>query len=684
MECNREDAIKAQQMAEHKIVMEDYSAAKKLALKAQRLFPSLSGLPQMLAVVDVHCIASEDLDCLPSKWHQILQTEQNAGEEAVRKQYRRLLLLLHPDKNKFAGAASAFKLVKAAYEAFEKEKLDKPAAQVGDNQPVSKPGCFWTVCPKCRTSAEHMEISEHQYVQCLGCLCPFIAVRNPQTKESCQSKSQHESADSFQKQTKPDSQHDEVKAEKEKMDSDESRQKGKVLSSSSEDFGNKRKRRSRLKTTKMRSRAPRGATQATSVGTSRREGRQKVSVSASDTDLSNGSSFKACPNDFVHPVKAGNLYTDLGADVGDCSHRHHMRKNDLGDIGDSSHQCTYETAKNDSVNIGDCNHEPMHSILKDDLMKRQDSKGRLFEKLRSAIMNECNGLEFQAVEVRQDDTCAADTDIKGGVNDKVLQLKLTVTFLQNTMNSHAQAAASENCMVGGSEIWEEDQESVQCQVPDNDVHNFDKERQAEMFAIGQIWAVYDDDDGLPRFYAHIAEVISVRPFRVRMNWLFPAKTVSEDVQAWVKAGFAYTCGEFIYGKALNRKSLKMFSHIMAHEAGPQPRSVRIYPQKGDVWALYKVWKPRKGVTRTCEPVEVISHYSEELGVEVAGLFKVAGYISIYCRKGMEGVRFIPTAELTRFSHQIPAHFLLGNEVSGLPEDCVDLDMAAITEDKGKL
>lgn len=657
MECNKEDAIKAQQVAEHKIVMHDYLAAKKFILKAQRLFPSLGGLPQMLAVVDIHCIACEASNDLPSKWHQILQVEQNADEEIIRKQYRKLLLLLHPDKNKFAGAASAFKLLKDAYEAFEKEKkLDRPSANTSNSQPASKAVCFWTECPKCKKQSEHTESLENQYVQCPGCLWPFLAVRLPQTKEPCMS--QDESVDSLQRQTKPDSH----EAEK-KRNCDETKEKDKVHSSSSDEIGKKSKRKSRLKQTKTRPPMQRKRAWAASVETSERNRRHKVLSSASDTDLSSGTSFKECQSS---PSVKENMYRcDVGVNIGDCSHHHE-----------------HDTTKNDEVNIGDCSNQDMHNTTNRDTAKTQDAKVRLFEKLKSAIMNEFNGGEFQAVEVRQDDTCeAANNDNNVSANDKVLQLKLAVSFMQAATDLHAQAAASENCMVGGSEIWEENQEKVQCQVPDSDVHNFDKGRQEGMFKAGQIWAVYDDDDGLPRFYAHIVEVISVHPFHVRMNWLFPAKTVSKDVQAWVKDGFAYTCGEFTFGKTLTRKSVGMFSHIMAHEAGQVPRTVRIYPQKGDVWALYKVWKPHKGATRICELVEVISHYNEELGVEVAGLFKVTGYTSIYCRKGMKGACLIPTSELTRFSHQIPAFYLVGNEVSGLPEDCVDLDMAAISVDK---
>ncbi|GFZ21768.1 hypothetical protein Acr_29g0009300 [Actinidia rufa] len=48
-------------------------------------------------------------------WYLILQVEENAGLEVIRKQYHKLALQLHPDKNKHPKAEVAFKLVSEAY-----------------------------------------------------------------------------------------------------------------------------------------------------------------------------------------------------------------------------------------------------------------------------------------------------------------------------------------------------------------------------------------------------------------------------------------------------------------------------------------------------------------------------------------------------------------------------------------
>ena len=98
MECNKEEAIKARTIAEEKLILEDYTGAKRFILKAQRLDPSLSGLQHFMAVLDVQSSAHEVSGNFASNWHKILQVKPYTDEETIRKQYKKLLLLLHPDE----------------------------------------------------------------------------------------------------------------------------------------------------------------------------------------------------------------------------------------------------------------------------------------------------------------------------------------------------------------------------------------------------------------------------------------------------------------------------------------------------------------------------------------------------------------------------------------------------------
>lgn len=48
-------------------------------------------------------------------WYMILRVGEDAGIDTIRKQYHKLALLLHPDKNKHPKAEFAFKLISQAY-----------------------------------------------------------------------------------------------------------------------------------------------------------------------------------------------------------------------------------------------------------------------------------------------------------------------------------------------------------------------------------------------------------------------------------------------------------------------------------------------------------------------------------------------------------------------------------------
>ncbi|CAN6824877.1 unnamed protein product [Brassica oleracea var. botrytis] len=107
MNINRDEALRAKELAEGLMKNSDFIAARKLALKANKMDPTLENITHMTMVCDVHCAATEkELD-----WYGILQVDMNTDDIVIKKQYRRLALLLHPDKNKLPGAESAFKLI---------------------------------------------------------------------------------------------------------------------------------------------------------------------------------------------------------------------------------------------------------------------------------------------------------------------------------------------------------------------------------------------------------------------------------------------------------------------------------------------------------------------------------------------------------------------------------------------
>ncbi|XP_057432934.1 uncharacterized protein LOC130725749 [Lotus japonicus] len=148
MECNKEEVLRAKVIAEKKMESKDFAGARRIALKAQHLYPDLKNITQMLVVCDVHCSAEQKLCGGLIDWYKILQVEATADDATIKKQYRKLALQLHPDKNKFAGAEAAFKLIGEAQtvlldrgkrSSFHRNQMNRNAMQYHQRQKKSWP-----------------------------------------------------------------------------------------------------------------------------------------------------------------------------------------------------------------------------------------------------------------------------------------------------------------------------------------------------------------------------------------------------------------------------------------------------------------------------------------------------------------------------------------------------------------
>ncbi|KAG2727248.1 hypothetical protein I3760_01G149800 [Carya illinoinensis] len=170
------------------------------------------------------------------------------------------------------------------------------------------------------------------------------------------------------------------------------------------------------------------------------------------------------------------------------------------------------------------------------------------------------------------------------------------------------------------------------QYPDPDFNDFDNDRKQECFAIGQIWAVYDNLDGMPRFYARIKKVLSPE-FKLRITWLEPEPDDENEID----------------------------------------------------WALFKNWdikwytEPDQHRKYEYEFVEIMSDYAQGVGISVALLVKVKGFASLFCRMVKEetGTFQVPPAELFRFAHRIPSYKMTGAEGRGVPAGSFELDPASL-------
>ncbi|MCD7464998.1 hypothetical protein HAX54_000350 [Datura stramonium] len=216
-----------------------------------------------------------------------------------------------------------------------------------------------------------------------------------------------------------------------------------------------------------------------------------------------------------------------------------------------------------------------------------------------------------------------------------------------------------------------------------DLYNFDKDRVERSFKKGQVWAVYDDD-GMPRDYALIDDVISVHPFEVRLNWLEFQSNGDEALLHWGKMGFHISCGKFKVSRQALVKSLKKFSHVVDSERAAR-ELYRIYPSKGSVWAVYKENALGAGSRspmedKKCYDIVIsLSSYTDIHGVSIAYLEAVDGFMTIFKRRevGAHAVKLLGKDELRLFSHQIPARKLTDEEASNISKNCWELDHASL-------
>ncbi|MCL7048692.1 hypothetical protein MKW94_012279 [Papaver nudicaule] len=218
---------------------------------------------------------------------------------------------------------------------------------------------------------------------------------------------------------------------------------------------------------------------------------------------------------------------------------------------------------------------------------------------------------------------------------------------------------AENCKNEREDVAEDDDnyeqgtEPIVIEAADPDFYDFHKERSEECFAYDQIWAIFDDLDGMPRFYARINKVYS--PFKVDLRWLqFVARNPNEA--AWKRSGLPVACGMFIYEKNDTIEDICTFSHKVFWEKGVR-NTYKIYPQKGETWALYKNWNmkwcsdPDNHGEFEYEFVVVLSDYNNDSGISVASLVKLKGFVCLFKRAKINGMEFFYSEE-ENFSFQL--------------------------------
>ncbi|MCL7023603.1 hypothetical protein MKW94_006125 [Papaver nudicaule] len=210
--------------------------------------------------------------------------------------------------------------------------------------------------------------------------------------------------------------------------------------------------------------------------------------------------------------------------------------------------------------------------------------------------------------------------------------------------------------------------------------DFDAKRSEACFAADQMWAMYDDINGMPRCYVRIKKVFSpgFKVLVVRLEF-----TSDEQVEIhWSKSGLPIACGTFKYKNIDTVEDIHAFSHRIICENGAVGGTYKIYPRRGETWAIFKNWNINwnsdldRNRDYEYELVEILSDYTKESGLWVAYLDKIKGFESLFKHNVMNCFHILSN-ELLRFSHRVPSYKTYGNECKDIPEGYFELDPATL-------
>ncbi|VFR00788.1 unnamed protein product [Cuscuta campestris] len=612
MGSNLEEALKARAEAEKRFADKDFEGAKNSALKAQTIFPGLEGISEMVLTFGVHSASvmktNGEIDL-----YAILGLDPSAERAKIKKQYKRIAGLIHPDKNKSIGADGAFKLISQAWAVLSDraKRSSYDHRRNSSSSPRSGLDTFWTVCTSCHVQYEYLRKYVNKRLSCKNCRGVFNAV---ETGLAPVNGSYQYSSWSY--------------VPKNGYGSHGHGATGDGVSMQHFKHGSEF--------------ATNISFQQVTQSTNRKETNGKQNMEKTSNGLTFCSEKQPAKKRGRPPkrmkVELESSYGNNNCEAPPCGNAEEVKQ---------------------SYKLQAANDPPVKRCLP---VPYFDSRKLLIDKARSVIRSKLEEMNLASA--------AAELD-----NKKTKEL--------SGIHRSVDLGTAEN-----HPSEPEKGEALAITVPDSDFHDFDKDRAEECFKPKQIWALYDEEDGMPRLYCLVREVIAVKPFKIYVSYLGSRSDSEFGTVNWLCSGFTKSCGHF---RAYNSEivdHVNIFSHRLGRERARRGGCVRIFPRSGDIWALYKNWSsdwdrstPDK-VRHQYEMVEILDDYSEELGVHVGLLIKLDGFKTVYGRSTEKGgVRWIPRTEMLRFSHMVPS-CLLKKGVDNLPADgcCWDLDPAATPDE----
>ncbi|KAK3017666.1 hypothetical protein RJ639_003983 [Escallonia herrerae] len=622
------EALRLKTLAEQKYTAtSNLKSALKYANKAHRLSPHLDGLPELLTALQILHTATTSTTATATTplYYQILQIEPFSHINAIKKQYKKLALTLHPDKNPFIASEEAFKLVGEAFrvlsDKIRRKEYDmqlrialQEAATEGNGE-VKEVETFWTACSTCRLLHQFERRYLGHNLVCPSCKKSFKAVEV--------STDVHDGASNREK-------------DGEEGEGVGIRSSARIRARSGGDTLSGLKVKQKMSSVgevlerSRRVNADRDLSNVVRVGNGIRPNR----VEKSDGGVDNGIKLK----------RVGKSLNVGGEDNGSKSNRVERSSN---------------VDKKDETNGG-------IKVLRR-LSAKRVRRGESGEE-EMLTLAEMQVLAKRKVQEEKEKLNSKENE-KGGEKEN--------GDAREKRDNEGASKKNGNVSING------DMEMMS--VEDSDFHDFDKDRGERNFRKGQVWAIYDDDDGMPRHYSLIEEVVSVHPFEVKISWLDLQRNRDDKVMIGEKNGIHVSCGKFKVAGKTTVHSVNVFSHLADCERVARDMYM-VYPKKGSVWALYKE-NSMDGEGRDvlvkdkrCYDIVIfLTSYSDIYGLSMAYLEKVDGFKTVFKRReiGCHAIRFLEKDDVWLLSHQIPAKKLSGKETSDLSKDCWELDPASL-------
>ncbi|EXB72706.1 Curved DNA-binding protein [Morus notabilis] len=707
MESIKEEAVRAKKMAEKKFEERDIAGAKRFALRAQNLNPKIDGLLQLIATLDVYISAEEGANGV-SDWYKVLGVEPCADEPTIRNQFKKLACVIHPDRNKSVGADGAFKILSQAWSSLsdkqrrcaydQKRKLKSENENIlvrqshlsnsnVSNSPLNP--TFWTVCYGCKAQFEYPRLYLRRNILCSKCRRPFHAneVPPPPNNDNGSSKPL---ASHMQRHNPGES----------AINNSSSAQGTRPTSAASAErarfFGlNSSQKTSQAGLFSEVTEKERGKKEASSEGMKvptfakdRWSWKRKFKEESLDsmTEVTK-TSPRVLKKEFggVSPGFSGAGLGTLPEGGKPQKRRRMPDQNMEGSVetgnGGFAVKTVFGSQEGGTATTrwnmaGNCK----LSFTKE--LSQKEVRNMLMEKARKVVRGKL--IEWRTAAAPKIPYKSKEVENEKGKKEAATPV------VKADMSKHTKHVDTKKKESTGKiaprkidlNLTPGIPDPILMTVIDPDFYDFDRNRTERSFSSNQVWAAYDQEDGMPRYYAMIHWVISVEPFRMKISWLNSKSNDEFGPLSWIASGFPKTSGEFRPGKHKVYVSLHSFSHQVKWTRGVRG-VVQIYPRKGDVWALYRNWSPDWNertpdeVIHKYDMVEVLRDYNEARGVSVFPLVKVVGFKTVFCRHwDLREVKTIPREEMFRFSHQVPSHFLIGNEGLNAPPDCLELDPAA--------